>query len=427
MNYKILLLLFLPMLLHSQYNRNMGELFDSLKVNPQYKSNEIIMERAVLNRSMANSLLFPKITAFGKYDYANSPTGMLPVAPNDLIIMVQDPIMPQPFSENIFRAGAGVSMPIFAKSIYTMAAKAKIMYQSAEVKADIDLQRNEAIIVSSNANLQYIESLFLALDKKKTSLLKAKELIEIKVKNGRVPESALLKINSNINGIDIMHSQVALNREKTLATIFSLTNVKLDSSVSMIQTGDYTKGQLKVLHPLKKKIEASKLGVRAEKEKLYPALVFNGNYNHAYAKAYNNNEIINTDYATVGLTLRVPIFEKEQYAKVKLSKLDVLDQENELDKMRLEFTSEALQLENSLQILYNSEELYSKSIDDKTELLNIAKVSYKNDRISIEDYLKYEDDLLLEKSKLYQIQAQKWQTLMKLAVIYGNNIEEIIK
>jgi len=47
--------------------------------------------------------------------------------------------------------------------------------------------------------------------------------------------------------------------------------------------------------------------------------------------------------------------------------------------------------------------------------------------MSIEDYLKYEDDLLLEKSNLYNTQAQKWSTLMKLAVIYGNNIEEIVK
>jgi hypothetical protein len=45
----------------------------------------------------------------------------------------------------------------------------------------------------------------------------------------------------------------------------------------------------------------------------------------------------------------------------------------------------------------------------------------------MEDYLKYEDDLILEQSKLFKAQAQKWQTLMKLNVIYGNNIEEVVK
>ena len=103
------------------------------------------------------------------------------------------------------------------------------------------------------------------------------------------------------------------------------------------------------------------------------------------------------------------------------------EQQNELDRMRMEFTAQASQLENSLEIINKSEELYKQSILDKEELLNIAKVGYKSDRMSIEDYLKYEDDLLLEESNLYKIQAQKWETLMKLAVIYGNNIEEIVK
>jgi len=77
--------------------------------------------------------------------------------------------------------------------------------------------------------------------------------------------------------------------------------------------------------------------------------------------------------------------------------------------------------------LYRSEELYQQNIQDKEEILKISKASYQSARISIEDYLKYEDDLVLEKSKLYKAQASKWQTLMKLAVIYGNNIENIVK
>ncbi|WP_457618786.1 TolC family protein, partial [Lutibacter sp.] len=85
------------------------------------------------------------------------------------------------------------------------------------------------------------------------------------------------------------------------------------------------------------------------------------------------------------------------------------------------------QLENSLQLLYKSEKLYQQNIQDKEEILRISKTSYQSARISIEDYLKYEDDLVLEKSKLYKAQAEKWQTLMKLAVIYGNNIENLVK
>ena len=40
-------------------------------------------------------MLFPKIDAFGKYDYANAPVGMIPIAPNEMIGMVQDPSIAQ--------------------------------------------------------------------------------------------------------------------------------------------------------------------------------------------------------------------------------------------------------------------------------------------------------------------------------------------
>jgi S-adenosylmethionine:tRNA-ribosyltransferase-isomerase (queuine synthetase) len=101
--------------------------------------------------------------------------------------------------------------------------------------------------------------------------------------------------------------------------------------------------------------------------------------------------------------------------------------ENELNRMGLELVSEAEKLQNSLFLIENSIQLYSNNIKDKVELLAIAKVSYQSDQMNMEDYLKYEDDLILEESKLFKAQAQKWQTLVKLAVIYGNSIEEIVK
>jgi len=90
-------------------------------------------------------------------------------------------------------------------------------------------------------------------------------------------------------------------------------------------------------------------------------------------------------------------------------------------------SSQATQLQENLNIINNNITLYTKSIKDKEDILDIAGVSYKTDRLTIQDYLQYEDDVVLEKSKLYKSEAERWQTLMKLAVIYGNNIEEIIK
>jgi outer membrane protein TolC len=424
---KLLIILFFPVMVQAQGTHTLNELFDSLKTHPQTIADQLDMEKALVGKRMATSNLYPNLSAFGTYDYANTPTGMLPIAPNDLLAMVKDQTVPQPFSQNIFRVGASISMPVFMKSIYTMAAKAKMMYTSAEDKMYINLLKNEAMIVSLNANLQYMEKLEQALNKKRESLLKTKEIINIKVNNNRAPKSALLKINNGLNEIDLMLNNIAVKRNNAVTMIQKLTGIILDKPVEMTQTGTYQDGDLKALDPLRKKVEADRLGVKAEKEKLWPALVLHGNYNHSMANAYNNGLRINEDFGTIGLVLKIPIFTMKQYASIKKSNLMVKESENKLAEMQLDLSSQANQLQNNLKIVENQISLYQNSLKDKESLLTIAKVAYQNDRMTIEDYLKYEDDVVMEKSRLNKSIADKWQTLMKLAVIYGNNIEQIVK
>jgi len=424
---KILIILLFPLSINAQETQSIGSLFDSLKTHPLTVRDELNMEKALAGKQIATGKLYPNINLFGSYDYANTPMGMLPIAPNDLLAMVKDQTVPQPFSNQILRVGATISMPVFVKSIYSMAAKAKIMYQSAESKKYIDLLKNEAMIVSLNANLLYMRSLDAALGKKEQSLQKTKNIITIKVNNKRAPSSALLKINNGINQINLMKNEIAIKRAQVISSLASLSGTTLNAPIEMTQTGTYQNGELKALDPLKKKVEADKLGLRAEKEKLWPALMLRGNYNHSMASSYNNNKGVNEDFYMVGLVLKVPVFTMDQYKKIGFSKIDIELSENELAQMQLELSAQADQLQTNLQIIDNSIKLYQNSIEDKQKLLDIAKVSYKSDRMTIEDYLKYEDDLLLEKSKLYKSEAERWQILMKLAVIYGNDIENIVK
>ncbi len=428
----MLFLLMLPLFgqaqdsLQYQKVEHIKVLFDSLKTHPQTMADQLNMEKALMGKRMVTGMLYPRINAFGRYEYASSPSGMLPLAPNDLIKMVQDKTVPQPFSQNIFRVGVGVSMPVFALSIYSASAKAKAMYSSAQAKAHINLLQNEALIVSTNANLQYLNALIKALEGKKVSLSKTLDIIKLQVKNGRASKTALLKIQNALNEVGIIENNVLQQQQKALAAIRSLTGISLDAPVPMKQVGTYQNGSLQVLEPLRKKTEADKLAWRAEKEKLVPAIYFNGNYNHSAAKAYNNNLNINENFGTMALTLNIPIFVKSQYASIKKSKLDYESSQNDLKKMELELGSQAHALGNNLPLLNNSVKLYQQSVKDKKQLLKIAKVAYLSHRMTVEDYLKYEDALVLEESHLYSALAKKWQTLMQLAVIYGNNIEQIV-
>lgn len=413
--------------INAQEVKSVHNLFKALKSHPQTKGDVLASEKATIGKQMAFSNLFPTISAYTSFDSSSDPTGMVPVTPNGSSYMVQHQEIPQPFSDQIFKAGLSVSMPVFIKSIYTTANEAKHLQKSAQAKQQINLLQNEAIIVSSNANLLYLDAFTKALESKKNSLLKTKEIIEAQVKNGRASGSSLLIINSSIQQVEATKNEIEINKEQAISTIETLTGIRVDNPIQMFESSVIDSSALKSLEPLEQKVLADKLAYRAEKEKLLPSIALRANYTYSSGIAYNNDISVSPDFSTIGVVVSVPIFDKKQLTQIKKSKLNYDATSNEFEKLELSLKSQAIQLKNSLQLLYKSENLYQQSIQDKEEILNIEKVSFQSGRITIEDYLKYEDDLVLEKSKLYKAQAEKWQTLVKLAVIYGNNVENLVK
>ena len=400
---RILLALSVPYLLSAH---TLPELFTALKNHSQTRSDEIAIEKAGIANSQATSKLYPKINLYGTYDHYTDPTGMLPVAPNELLAMVKDQSVGQPFSQDIFRAGANFTMPIFVKSIYTMADKAEAMQKSAKAKKKINLLKNEALIVGSNANLQYLEALNHSLEMKETSLLETKKTLQIKIDSGRAPESARYKIDDGLNQIAISKNNIALKRSQLISNIEAITGITLDAAIPMEEAADVQSGELASLKPLQEKIKATKLGIRAEKEKLYPSLVAHGNYSFSTGQAYNNDARVNEQYGNIGLFLNIPLLAMDQYDAVEKSDLEVRSDELELEKMRDELSAKATMLQHSLPLLDNSVTLSQQSIENKKRLLEIAKINYANGRLSTEEYLRYEDDVVDANVKLYKSKAK---------------------
>lgn len=422
-----LCILLLPFFAKTQTNNNLQYLFTQLKQQPISKSDVLKIEQAKAAKKIINSQFYPDIDAIGKYDYASIPTSMYPLPPNELLPMVQNQSIPQPFSKNIYRLGAAIAMPIFVKSIYTLSSQAKIGIEAAVDQQYLNLIKNEAIIVSSNANLIYLQQLDSALSSKRNSLLITKSVIVVKVNNGRAPETVLTNINNAINELDILKNDLHIQKEEITATIANLTGVSITEAIPMQQIDNIKEGEIKSLLPLQKKVTAAQLSLQSEKDKLLPSLYLLGNYTNNFANAYNNNKSINTSYTTMGLLLKFPLFNKSQWAKINQSKINVESTNNELSIATQSLQTQAQQLLNTLQLLQHAVQLYQNSIKEKETLLQTAKVSFSIDQMTIEDYLKYEDDVVFEKTKLYKTQAQIWQTLMKLAVIYGNDIQTIVK
>ena len=421
---KLIVAVALPWILQAQ---SIPELFDALKSHAQVKSDIMLVKKSEVQKSMVESSLYPKVDLFASYDNYNEATGMLPVAPNHLLNMVKDQTIAQPFSNNIYRAGAKFSMPLFVKSIYTTAHKAEAMQKSAKAKKRINLLKNEALIVSSNANFLYLESLKKSLEGKEKSLYETQKTLRIKVENGRSPASSLYKINDSLNEIAIAKNNIELQKKKVISSIESLTGISLLKPVSMQEVSSFSKGSLASLKPLEEKINANRINLKAQKEKFYPALFAHGSYVFSSAKAYNNDKDINEEYGNIGVVLNIPLLEVNQYDAVSLAEVELQSSEVELEKMQDELNAQARMLEDSLPLLENSLQLHTKSIENKKKLLEIAKINFRNGRLSTEEYLRYEDAVVAQEANLYKAEAIKWQTLMKLAVIYANNIEEMVR
>ena len=423
---KTLITLSLPLML-SAYS--MPDLFDALKHHSQTRSDDALVKKSAIYEDLADSKLYPKINLFAKYDHYTIPTAMVPLPPNHMLSLVKDPTKPsQPFSRNTMVEGASFSMPLFVKSIFTMADKAAAMQKSAKAKKHINLLKNEALIVGSNANFIYLEALQKSLTLKEKSLLETKKTLQIKVDNGRAPASALYKINDGLNQISIAKNNINLQKRKLISIINTLTGIKLEAPISMDLNAkvDSSKG-FASLEPLRVKVAADKLSVKAQKEKLYPTLVAHGMYTFSQGTAYNTDKSIHEDYGNIGVVLNIPLLQMESYSEISLAKIELHSSEVALEKLSDELSSTSQMLEESLPLLDNSVKLYRQSIDDKEQLLSIAKLNYKNGRLSTEEYLRYEDDVVAAKAKLYKAEASVIQTKMQLAVIYANNIEEMIR
>ena len=421
---KMLLLFILP---YWVYGQSIQELFNALKSHSQTRVDEMAIQKAEVAEKQAKAQLSPNVDFFTSVDRYTRDTALVPIAPSESAKMLKDSSIAQPFSKNILRTGVKFTMPLFVESISTMIEKAKTMQSSAKAKREIDLLKNEALIVGSNANLRYLEELQGSLEQKENSLQETKKVLEVKVESGRVAGSFLFKLKDGLNQIAIAKNSIELKKQEIISKIESLTGIEITHSIPMQELNSVSQDELGSLKPLQEKIVADRLEVKAQKEKLKPTIFAHGSYSYSMGDAYNSSDLINKDYGDIGVTVKIPLLAKSQDAEIMKSKVELMSSQVELEKLQDELMAKAKRLNKSLPLLENSISLGENSIAKREQLLMIAKVSYECARMPIEEYLRYEDDVVEAKAKIYQAKAQKWQTLMELAVIYANNIEEIVK
>ena len=421
---KLLITLSIPLFLNAT---SITSLLNSLENRPESRLDNLDIEKSTLRKQAIGDKMMPTVNLYGGYEIYNTPNGLLPVVPNQMSKMLQNPSIAQPFSKNILRGGVEFTWPLFVKSIYTLKDKAELLNLAAKEKKKLNLIQREAVVVGSVAQLRYLESLKSALDSKKRSILQTQITTRLKVKEGRVPQSAIFVLESNINELDITLNNIDQNINLLRSKIETLTGIYIKKSVSLKQRKPVSKGEIFALKPLQKKVEASIKDIEAADEAYIPSIVTKGNYTHSEADAYNNGNHIRENFGVAGIYVSMPLFDSSKSTASQQAKVAYMQEKANLEQTKHSLSVQARQLNRELRLLKRSVKLAQKSVYSQEKLLKIAKVSLRNESITQEEYLRYEDALAKAKANLYNFRAKQWQDIAQLAVIYGNDLKGIVK
>jgi len=204
----------------------MSQLLNGVKHQFQAQSDELAISQAKNAKSMVNAQFWPKIDFVASYTHYSRPYSLRPLAPTETPKLLAEH-KPLPVSRNITRFQVNLSMPLFVKSLWTLAHKAEIMRLSARLKRRVDILKNQAAVVGANANWVYLENMKRALNQKRSTLLQTLKITKAQVNLGRKPKMAEYKVQEGVNNINIAINNIKIQEANLKSLIKTLTGINV--------------------------------------------------------------------------------------------------------------------------------------------------------------------------------------------------------
>ncbi|WP_353663156.1 TolC family protein [Hydrogenimonas sp. SS33] len=414
----------------------MSELFQALKRNPVTQMDLKNSEYADLSAQKVKDAFYPSASIFATYEHYSAPTNLRPMSPAESIRISREG-EPLPFATTIERLGGKLSMPIFVKELFALSDQAKTMAESAKAKARLNLLEHEALLLGSDASWRYLDALKKALGARKRSIEKMLEDTRVKVESGRAPGVTMDKMEESINRLEIAINDIDIKQASIRSQIASLTGLELEKPAPIAEKRRVQEGEMFALKPLELTVKAKAKGIDASYGRLYPKVGLSATWSENYGQSAVNtvppsvstdvSDDVHRSYGNYMVGVTMPLFEKGTYTDIERSRVALEKEQLHLAKTKQELEAKSRALKTSLKLYNRSIELAKKSVKNRESLLNYAKVAFDTGRMTEEEYLRYEEGLLDAQSKLYEAKARKWQATAQLAVIYGNDLEEIVE
>ena len=332
-----------------------------------------------------------------------------------------------PFSNEIERYGLKVEMPLFVKGLYTLADKVKELQQVSKLGYKVNLAARQAEVVSLDASLAYVTHLNAALAARLASLQKTRDDLRLAVNNGRTPESELLKIGTTINILQKQQNDLQMQRLSLTNQIKQSTGLEVDNFVPLTQQRPVKEGEFLSEKQQQGNVAVAEKEVQRVQDQHYPTVKLVGAVTENYGTAYNTDEPINRSYNYLGITVSIPLFDRSLSTSIDLAHNQLRKEKKHLAQVHIDLATEADTLAGQLPLLERSQEMAARSVDNSKKILEIAKVAYRNGRMTTEEYLRNETEVLDAEATLHQIDRDRWQIICRQAVLYGDDLTGVVQ
>jgi len=404
---------------------SLSYLLDKIEETPDYKIDRLSIDQMKASKNSIKGSLFPKVSIFAAAERYNVPTSMKPLLPTESgeLIATHSSL---PFSKSLYKIGFNISMPVFVKEIYDNKKRIEHLLNATRYQTKINLIKKQALLVTYVSNLNYLYALKSALIKQKHSINASYKAVKVGVNVGRIPEFKLLRLEDAMNQIKVKISQIDRNIIDIKSSIYKVTKVKLKKSVK-VRSKRVPKGDFYALKPLREKLKASKYDIQAKKDAFLPKVNLKISGSRTMGEAYNTGDNVYTNMASAGLYVNWDVLDKKANADIQKAKVQRMQTSLEIAKTKKDLQADIDKITQTLRELNSEISYVNKSLNIKKELLVGAKTAFRLDRMSVDEYLAYEDDLAKTRADLANLYALKNTFKAQKALIYGINLKRIFR
>ncbi|OIP50948.1 MAG: hypothetical protein AUK28_01050 [Desulfobacterales bacterium CG2_30_60_27] len=412
------------LLAHPAQAFTIQELLTAAARQPGVAASELAAREGGLREQAATVALFPRINGFGKAEFYNSPTNLRPMPPTEVNVQAGESI---PFSRDILRYGLTLDMPLFVKSLYDLKQKAALLAEKANLAHAQELSSRKAAVVAANSGLAYLLGLDQAIDARLASLAKTSEDMTLKVQTGRTAEVELLKVGNSINDLQAQKNELAAKILDVRKDLETLTGLDITGPTPMTMTGELDQAPYLGERIAAKETAAAREEWQRSKSVRYPGLYLTGSLSGNEGEAYNTDAHISRDYNFIGLTLQVPLFDRNLGIEQAIARNRLSKAEQDLEAIRIGLAAQEKNLKGKLPVLEASQAIATRSLANSEQILAVARLAMDQGRTTTEEYLRQEAQVLTARAALCQAENDKWRVISQLAVLYGADLQGVIQ